>query len=204
MTRAPAVNRGVVLPAPLDRYDATNERETRRLIEEALRQSQQYASLTNPPSITPYGETVTGADTAEDARDALGIGLLGVRTGFNIITAALADGAEETSSTAMPTPTVVLLSVNADQPCRLRMYSTSSARAADAARDVDSRPTAGGGLLAEFVFETLNQTIPLSPIAILANGDGPAALTVYYIVQNLSGGTATINISLSTLPMEII
>ncbi|MGH7619853.1 MAG: hypothetical protein ACREPM_21790, partial [Gemmatimonadaceae bacterium] len=231
MARAPAINQGVVLPQPQEKYDVSNERETRRLLEEALRRLLDYNTITSvPPNVTslagldgtggngvPYfsgadtltlatltafGRALIAAVDAAAGRTALGIGALLARTNVVLTTASLANLAAESGSKNIGTKAGSLLVIAADRACRVRLYGTSADRVADDSRTATTKPTAGLGLLAEFVFAAAG-TIHVSPIATIANDDGPTADVIWYAVQNLSGGTSTVQITLTVLPLEL-
>ena len=73
----------------------------------------------------------------------------------------------------------------------------------DASRAIGIAPTAGTGVLAEFVTTSGPQTIPCGPIPRLANGDGTAANVIYAAVQNRSGSTNTVTVTLIGQIMEL-
>jgi hypothetical protein len=231
MTRAPAVNQGVILPTPPERYDAADQRETRRLLEEALRRLLQWGTVSDVPgniaslgnldggadglpyftdseqlattTLTAFARLLIAAVDGQSARTVLGLGFTGERTTLTLITGSIAADATETGTLSLSTSTAALLSIVADQPCWLRFYASADARTADAARDIDTRGTPGTGLLAEFVFDTAGQLIPVSPVAILASEDAVPSVDVYYAVQNLSGASTAITITPLILPLEL-
>jgi len=231
MSRMPGVNQGVVLPPPPLKYDASDQRETRRLLQEALRRLLQWDTVTNVPgnveslsglsgasdglpyftgaeefaltTLTTFGRLLIAATDAQAGRTALGFGFNGLRTTLTLNTASLAADATEAGTLAMSTGTAALLNITADQPCWVRFYSTSAGRAVDSARAITERGTPGTGLLAEFVFDSAGQMISVSPVATLMNDDAPAAKNVYYSVQNKSGVTTAIQIIPLILPLEI-
>jgi hypothetical protein len=212
MARTAAVNPGAVLPAPTKQYDETNERETRRLIEAALRRLVDFNSMTSVPAnlgviagldpITAFAETLLAAADEAAGRTALGIGALAQRADVTLTTGSIADSGTETGSIAITATSTALLVIAADRSCRVRLYTTSTARDADAARVVTTKGTPGTGLLAEFVFAAAS-TIPVSPVAILANDESPTQMRVFYNVENTSGAASAVAVTLTVLPLEI-
>lgn len=124
------------------------------------------------------------------------------RVTANIVTAVIADGASELSVAPVDGKTNSLLLIAADRKCRVRLYSTAAARDNDAARLETTRPTAGIGLLAEFVFDVAG-SIPVSPVATLTNDEAVPVAQVAYNVTNKSGLAAAVTTTLTILPLEI-
>lgn len=231
MARSPAVNQGVVLPNPPEKYDAINERETRRLIEEALRRLLDWGTVTNVPgnvdalagldgaggnglpyfsgsatmtvtTLTAFGRLVLAAADAQAGRVVLGMGALGQRANVTITTASLASGSAELSNAALPAKSAALLVIAADRACRVRLYATQAARDSDASRSAVVKGTPGTGLLAEFVF-TGAGSIPVSPVATLSNDEATPQARVWYNIENSSGVASTVAVTLTVLPLEI-
>lgn len=231
MGRSPAVQAGAILPQPPAKYDIADQREVRRLIAEAMRRLLDWGAIVAVPgniealgkldsaadtvpyftgpeemaitALTAFGRSLLAANDAAGGRTVLGMGTLAQRFNVTLATASLADVATENGVTSMSMPTAALLQVSANHACRVRLYGTNAARTLDAGRDINTKPTAGEGLLAEFVFDTPGQVIPLSPIALLANGDNTETDNIYYAVQNLSGSATAITLTLLLLHLEL-
>jgi hypothetical protein len=147
-----------------------------------------WASITGTPTtLAGYGITDANPLTA--------------RAGLTITTGSLASLAAETSSIAMAAHTMALLTIEADRACRVRLYASTAAQTADAGRALGTSPAAGIGVLGEFQF-TGAATIPCSPVAILANDETSPVRTLYYAVQNRSGSTSTVALTLNVIPLE--
>jgi hypothetical protein len=116
------------------------------------------------------------------------------RTTQVLTTGALANVAVENGNVAMPDTLTALLTIQADRACWVRLYTDAAAQAADAGRILGVQPTAGTGVLAEFVF-TGASTIPTSPVPWLSNDEGAPASRVFYTVQNRSGATHTVTVT---------
>jgi hypothetical protein len=108
VSRAAGISRALILPAPSNTYDATNERETRRLIEQFARQQTDWSAITSTPptatalgsltgapdmlpyfsgistmalaALTPYARTIIACASAAAMRTALGLGPLATLT----------------------------------------------------------------------------------------------------------------------------
>lgn len=117
-----------------------------------------------------------------------------------IITASLGAGAEE-SGTANIGKTWILLQVVADRACRIRLYNTAAARSADASRPAGTEAVHGVGLIAELIF-TGAGTILMSPTAIGANLETVPVVAISYLIQNSSGATHTVTVTLTRIPLE--
>lgn len=94
-----------------------------------------------------------------------------------------------------------LLYIDADRESWVRVYPTSSARTADAARDITEDPDPSIGVIAEALVDGFTPVI-ISPGAIGFNGDATPTTTVYVAVTNKSGTITSINVSLTMLKLE--
>ncbi len=194
------------LPTPPEKYDVQDQREMRRLLEQAGQQLPDWTALkSTPPSISTvaaapvatYGVSLLAGASAAATRALLGI--IFHRSTQTQTTASLANLASENGTIAMPDTVADLLTIQADRPCWVRLYTDSASRTADSGRALGTLPTAGKGVLAEFVFDssmTFPFTIPCSPVPTLANNDGTPAALVYYTIQNKSGATHTVTVTL--------
>lgn len=100
--------------------------------------------------------------------------------------------------------TFALLHVSATQFCRIRLYTTSSARTSDASRPNSVPPTPGTqhGVLVDLYLDTSDKlSWTMSPIALGFNYDGTQSSTIYYAVTNL-GAANTVGVTLTYVPME--
>lgn len=125
------------------------------------------------------------------------------RRDVTVVTGSLVDQATENADFSLGTgvQSVILLKISSDVACWLRLYATSAARTADAGRAITVDPTAGTGVLAEFIF-TGSITIPVSPAMWLQNLDSTVASTIYYAVTNQSGGTTAITLTFTVVTEE--
>lgn len=131
-----------------------------------------------------------------------GIGSLAARIDNNIVTAALADSAEEAGAIDMAASSH-FMQVASDRACRVRLYMTAAARDADAARAIGTDPADDSGVILEVV-RTAAGSIHLSPQTIGSNFDTPPVNKIYYRVQNRSGAAAAVTVTLTNQPLEVM
>ena len=159
-------------------------------------------------SLTPYARTILAAASAAAARTVLDVysksetdALSPARAVTTITTASLANNVFENSSKAVPFYSGTLITITADRACWVRFYGNATDRIADATRTLGVTAAAGIGLLAEFVF-TGAATVQVSPIADIANNDTVKAKTLYYAIENTSGSTSTVTVTITAVPLE--
>lgn len=112
-------------------------------------------------------------------------------------TGSLAHGAEETGTITMGKG-YRLLAISLDGPARVRLYTTAAKLTADASRPVGADPQGDHGLMFEFVGTEALLSADLSPVV---DGDCASA-SVPIAVQNLSGATDTITVTLTYVATE--
>jgi hypothetical protein len=97
----------------------------------------------------------------------------------------------------------VLLSIVTSHACRVRIYTTSAARTADASRAEGVTPAITAGVIADIV-ATGAQTITLAPGLFGHNEESSPSptTTIPVAITNKSGGTATVIATLSVLQLE--
>ncbi len=156
--------------------------------------------LTDVNAPTPSTGDVLTFDGAEWINQAPTGGLQD-RDTVNHTTASVASGSTVQNVIDIGYSAALLMSLEADIACRVRLYSTSSARAADLARTDSTDPAAGIGVLCEYIF-TGSEVIGAEPPIILKNMDGSPTNEIYYAIENRSGSTDTIALVLTILPME--
>lgn len=130
-------------------------------------------------------------------------GALDVRGSVDVTTASLLHNGVEDGTVALG-KAFMLLRVSADRPCRVRLYSTAAARAADAAREPGTDPEGEHGLIVDLVFAPSNLTLDLAPMVIGACLEDTVVSSVPYAIQNLSGSTSTVAVSFTRLNLENI
>lgn len=121
-----------------------------------------------------------------------------------VVTASLGTLAIENDSVTMA-KMFELYKITVDGPARVRLYSTSAARTADAVRSNLVPPTPGTqhGCIADFYLDTSDKyTWMCSPSVPGFNNDGTQAATIYAAITNLSLGSAVITVTLYYVPQE--
>lgn len=195
MSRAPGVTPPIVLRDAPAQYDAADQRELRRVIEKISRQLPDYNAVNNvPASISVLNNyTVVQVTTALTPIS---------RQTVTITTASLADLAVESSNVALPFTTGALLVISVDRSCWVRLYATDTEQTADLTRTRGTLGTPGTGLLAEFQCMSGAQTVHVSPVAIIANDEATPTKRVWYTIQNLSGSTSPVVVTLTLIQMQ--
>jgi hypothetical protein len=92
--------------------------------------------------------------------------------------------------------------IETSHPARVRLYTSEAKRTADAARPVSTDPVAGTGVILEVVTDLSNLTIDLTPAVFAANLEGTPVNVIPAIVQNLSGSTNAITVTLTRIEIE--
>lgn len=86
----------------------------------------------------------------------------------------------------------------ADRACRVRFYTTSALRLADADRDPGEDPVYEHGVMGDFVFTGPGQ-LTAAP---MIDGFVPSGISVPYAIQNLSGGSSTVRVDFTWIRTE--
>mgnify|MGYP001159746911 CR=1 FL=1 len=110
----------------------------------------------------------------------------------------LANSASATPNITTP-KTYALLGIETTHAAWVVLYNSDAARTADQSRGINVDPVAGSGVLAE-VITTGAQTQYLSPGVICYNTQTTG--TTYARVTNLSGSTASVNVTLTYVQLE--
>ena len=110
----------------------------------------------------------------------------------------LANSASATPNITSP-KTYALLGIETTHAAWVVLYNSDAARTADQSRGINVDPVAGSGVLAE-VITTGAQTQYLSPGVICYNTQTTG--TTYARVTNLSGSTASVNVTLTYVQLE--
>jgi len=96
----------------------------------------------------------------------------------------------------------ILYSVQTSAAAWVTIYSSSAARTADASRTVYIDPTPGSGVIAE-VANVAAETQKITPGVLGFNDESPVTTNIYLKVENNSGSTAAITVTLKLLQLEV-
>jgi hypothetical protein len=125
---------------------------------------------------------------------------LPARESVEIETASLADDAEEQGQVTIG-KVAVISEMAADRACRVRLYRTTEYRDADEERPVGEDPTGDHGLIVECVFASAG-SLNAKQVAIASDDEDPRTGEVAYAIQNLSGSTAEVLVTIPHLVLE--
>lgn len=126
------------------------------------------------------------------------------RTSASITTASLAPGAIE-SSTVTLAKSFGVLQIDVTVACRVRLYSTTGARDADASRTPQVRPddSTQHGVICDIVLNAATGlTWLLNPSAFGSDGKATPDGVIGYNVSNGSNVTQTVGVTITYLPEE--
>ena len=84
----------------------------------------------------------------------------------------------------------------------LRIYIDSESRTNDASRSIGQDPSAGSGVIAEFIATGVSTTQKFAPFVMGGNMDEPVSDTIYMAITNTSGVTTSITANLTILKLE--
>lgn len=127
--------------------------------------------------------------------------ILNSRDTVSVTTAALADAAIE-NVTIVVAKAADLFQVSTSAAAEIRLYSTSAARTADAARAATAIPDAGNGLLYQGTTTSGLLSLPVDRAVLLYNLDAPPNSSIYASIKNVSGAAAAVTVSLTILRAE--
>ena len=118
------------------------------------------------------------------------------RASMNFSTASLAANASENDDVTMPRQ-AKLYTIATNRPARVRAYSTSAHRTADASRAAGTDPTGNHGCLLDVVTTSGVLSIDLSPMVDVCNLDSTVADKIYFAVQNLDTGAGIVTTTMT-------
>jgi hypothetical protein len=132
--------------------------------------------------------------------------LSGLPTRQSVIktTVSLANNAVEDGTLSLGYKTAALVQIQFDRACRVRLYATTADRTTDTGppdRSIYTDPAPGQGMLAEFLVSAA-KTLHVAPVVSLSNQDSTPNTNLYYRIENRSGSTSTVTVTLIVVPQE--
>lgn len=127
-----------------------------------------------------------------------------VRRSAEVFTASI-DNLETENGYVVLASTFRLIRIAANADCRVRLYATTAARTADAARAFEYPAADGAGVIADFMIDVAAPIIVTPQItgSNLEAGD-PLTLNnqIYYAIENRSGSAASVQVVFTYQPLE--
>ena len=96
----------------------------------------------------------------------------------------------------------ILLRLEADRACRVRVYSSAAFRDADASRPIGEDITGNHGLIQESVLTPENLVDNSQPKPIGSSAESPRESNAFLSVQNLSGASSPVTITFNKFSLE--
>jgi hypothetical protein len=163
------------------------------------------AALTGTPTApTPApGDNDTSVATTAFVTAAVAAGGSGApsRGDVSKTTGVLADLATETGVITLGKSSLIIR-FTASCKCRIRLYSTSAWRTADAARPPGTDPTGEHGVMLDINLPTGTLDWDLSPLSLVTNDDVTPVADIYYAIQNTSGVSQAVTVTLTRITLE--
>lgn len=130
----------------------------------------------------------------------LSVSGLGSRTTASATTTSISDG---TSTNIQITgfKSYMLMAIQVDAACWVTIYTSSAARTADASRPSYQDPLPGSGVIAELI-ATAAGTQKITPSLLGFNDEATPTTDIYLKVENNSGASAAITVTLTLLQLE--
>ena len=157
-------------------------------------------TLTLPNALpTTAGQALT-SDTSGNLSFAT-VGGTGTRATGNATTASIADQASDDITISSAAKSYMLMSIQTDAAAWVTVYTSQAARTADASRTSNTDPLPGSGVIAEVITGAAT-TQKITPGALGFNDEATPTSDIYLKVENRSGSTATITVTLGFLVLE--
>ena len=116
-------------------------------------------------------------------------------------TSSIADGASADITISSAAKTYMLMSIQTSAAAWVTVYTSTAARTADASRNVNTDPLPGSGVIAEVVTGAAT-TQKITPGLLGFNDESTPTSDIYLKVENQSGSTAAITVTLSFVTLE--
>jgi hypothetical protein len=100
-------------------------------------------------------------------------------------------------------PAAIMLLISANAPCRVELYGTAAAQAADASRTILEAPTnATYGLCSDVVLQGNSPYMWDYLDTVFTNQDDPQGEVAYVTITNISGAATALTLSFSYVPEQ--
>lgn len=159
-------------------------------------------ALSDVSITTPTDGEVLIYDSASSSwqNTTLSVSGLGSRTTASASTSSIADGASaDIQITGFKS--YMLMSIEVDAACWVTVYTSTAARTADASRPSYQDPLPGSGVIAEVIFAASGTQV-ITPSLLGFNDEATPTTDIYLKVENQSGATAAITVTLKLLQLE--
>jgi hypothetical protein len=141
-----------------------------------------------------------GADTWTELGASSGPDM--TRTTVTKTTASLADAARELSTVTMG-KTWMVSKIVANKACRIRLYTTTALRDADASRGVGVEPVGNVGCILDLTLSESVLTWYPVPNVIGSNDDSTITNAIPITIDNFSGSTGTVGVTFTFFVLEV-
>ena len=129
-------------------------------------------------------------------------GVTFARQAVTMTSASLANNARDLNSVGMA-KTWMLAKVVVDRACRIRLYTSVVAQIADATRPAFTAPSGDAGCVFDLVTSATMLTWHAVPNVTGTNDDGTPTSVIPITIDNLSGATSTVTVTITYFALEI-
>lgn len=159
-------------------------------------------TLTMPSSLPSVaGQALVSDTSGQLSFSTVSGGGVGSRTTNQVTTASIADGASD-NVVVTGAKTYVLMSIETNYAAWVTVYTSAAARTADASRTINTDPLPGSGVIAEVINST-GVSQDFTPGVIGYSDELPASTDIYLKVENRSGSTRPIIVTVKFLALEV-
>ena len=125
----------------------------------------------------------------------------GTRATGNATTSSIANSASDDITISSAAKSYMLMSIQTSAAAWVTVYTSTAARTADASRTINTDPLPGSGVIAEVITGSAT-TQKITPGLLGFNDESTPTSDIYLKVENQSGSTAAITVTLSFLVLE--
>ena len=125
-----------------------------------------------------------------------------IRKTAQVTTDSIASGATDSAKTLTVGKGCMIVKLETDYPCWVRVYSSAAAQSADSARARTTDPTAGSGVLLEVITVAGTLAVGLSPAAMAYSLESTPGTTLHITVTNDDTVSRAITVTVTLVPIE--